>query len=104
MLDKVKGLLQDKVTVFSGFGLASGIQRYLVLVDDYPGKKNCYLYALKNGSIVNACLVGLACGICLLYPHKDAFEPYKYLIIPLALCVPFVFVEESVFSSYSSPS
>ena len=86
-------------SVFAGFGLNSGIQRYLVLANDMPEKESCYRYAIKKGSIINLCLVALACMVCYLFPHKEAFAPYKYLIIPLAFCVPFVFTEESVFSS-----
>ncbi len=86
-------------SIFAGLGLASGVQRYLVLIDDYSGKKNCLLYAMKKGSIINLCLIALACLICYFYPHKEAFEPYKALIIPLALCIPFVFAAEAVFSS-----
>ena len=85
--------------VLVGHGLDTATLRYIVLEEDMPGKKGCYLHALKNGSLWNAALLAVSLLVVFFYPHKAAFQGQFLTGALLMLCIPAVFLQRvSLFS------
>ena len=79
-------------TIIAGLGLAVGVQRYMVLAEGDGKKKDCFLYSLRRGSLLNVLLVLAFVLFCFLYPHPDEFRGFPTIIISLGLCIPFIFI------------
>ncbi|MGM9987347.1 MAG: oligosaccharide flippase family protein [Bacillaceae bacterium] len=86
--------------IFAGFGIATGIQRYLLLLDTNEEKKACYLNALLSETLWNIGLVACALIFFKFYPHPQAFEGYYYVAIILTLCLPFIDLMNANMSSF----
>ena len=77
--------------IAAGFGLDAALLRYMVLAEEMPEKKGCYLHAVKRGTIWNIFLVAVGLLVLYFYPHKEAFQGQFLVAAFLALCMPFVF-------------
>lgn len=78
--------------IFAGFGLATGIQRYLILAESESDKKGCYLFSFMRGNLWNILLCVLCLFFCFTYQHPSSFYGYPVVIICLTLCVPFIYI------------
>lgn len=86
-------------TIFAGYGLSSGILRYVVLNDELSEKKSCFFYAIKYGTYWNIILVVCGLFILFIYPHPNAFTNHFLIALVLMLCIPFVFLYNSGLST-----
>jgi O-antigen/teichoic acid export membrane protein len=80
------------LTILMGLGLASGLQRYVVLADSYDEKKSTYMYAIKRGSLVNIFIVIFGMFYIALFPHPEVFASNRVIGYLLVLCIPFLFI------------
>ena len=78
--------------ILAGGGLASGLQRYIILADTFEEKKTCYNNALHIGTIWNIVLIAVALLFFLIYPHPDAFKGYFGVAATLTACIPFIYI------------
>lgn len=78
--------------ILAGFGLAVGIQRYIILADTIEEKKTCYINALQIGNVWNIGLIVIALTFFLFYPHPDAFKDCFSIALMLTLCIPAIYI------------
>ncbi len=84
--------LSSYLLIFLGFGLCSGLLRYLVIADD-SCKKDCFRFALTRGSAWNVLILLAGAALMFFYPHREAFAPYKLVGLLLVLSLPFTFFQ-----------
>ena len=76
--------------ILAGFGLASGLQRYIIIADTNQEKKACYNNAIHLSVLWNVGLVIVGIVFFLCYPHPDAFKEYWKIAVILTFCIPFI--------------
>lgn len=84
--------LNSYLLIFLGFGLSTGLLRYLVIADD-ECKRDCFRFALTRGSAWNVLILLAGTALMLLYPHRAAFAPYKLVGMILVFSLPFTFFQ-----------
>ena len=85
--------------ILLGYGLVSGLLRYMVLLQSMVQKKMCFIYALKRGSAWNFFLILMGCLLITFYPHPTAFSEFSYIGIILIIGIPFVYFTNLSLSS-----
>lgn len=86
--------LNSYLLIFLGFGLTTGLLRYLVIAED-DCKQDCFFFAIRRGSLWNMLIVLAGVLLMLFYPHPESFAPYKFVGLLLVLTVPFAFLQEA---------
>lgn len=77
--------------ILAGFGLSSGLLRYMLLAQELPDKKSCFDRAIFRGTVWNIYLVTICFLVCYFYPHPKIFKGYSLVWLALILCMPFSF-------------
>lgn len=78
--------------ILAGGGLASGLQRYIIIANTNEEKKACYNNAIRVGTIWNIGLVSVALLFFWFYPHPEAFNGYFAIALVLTMCIPFIYI------------
>ena len=84
--------LNSYLLIFLGFGLSTGLLRYLVIAED-GCKRDCFLFSIRRGSAWNVLIVLAGAALMLFYPHREVFAPYRAVGVLLVLCLPFTFFQ-----------
>ena len=84
------------IFIFAGMGLSNAILRYVVLGKDREEKYSYYFYSSKTGFWFNVILIVIAGIICGLYPHPEAYAPFKWLLCLSLIAIPFQYLTDNV--------
>lgn len=85
--------------ILAGLGLASGLQRYMILAPGPSEKKSCFIRALFRGTVWNIGLVIICVLFFFFFPHPDSFKGYFFVGLALAFCIPFLFCVNACLST-----
>lgn len=83
-----------------GFGLAYGLQRYIVMADGIEQKSACFSYSIRRGTLYNGVLVVCCAAFALLYPHPAAFADHRWLLVVMAFCLPFLYIQNAGLAAF----
>ena len=84
------------IFIFAGMGLSNAMLRYVVLGKDREEKYSYYFYSSKTGFWFNVILIVIAGIICGLYPHPEAYAPFKWLLCLSLIAIPFQYLTDNV--------
>lgn len=76
----------------AGFGLATGMIRYIVLAQTDSDKKKLYFYSLRRGEVYNFLLIVVFSFVCIFFPHPLEFSSSFLVGIILVMIIPFQYI------------
>ena len=76
------------VLVLAGMGMANVVLRYVVLGDTSEKKYSYFRYSFNRAWLWNIILIAIAVPIFLLYPHKQEYSSYAWLLNIMFLMLP----------------
>lgn len=75
--------------VFAGLGLSNGMLRFLVITEDEREKKGFFGYIIRRSALIDIVIALLLCAFALLWDIPGNYLAARYLIVVLALLLPF---------------
>lgn len=82
------------IYILAGMGLANSVLRFVVLAKEKDRELAYYKHAINQGTIFNVFFVIIIAIVGLFYPHPPQFMNTKWLIIAIAISLPFQFITE----------
>ncbi len=83
------------IWILAGMGMSNAILRFVVLKDTLPEKRNSFLYSVRKGFLFNLLLIILAAGFNLIYPHREDYRPFSWLLFFLLASLPFQYMTDN---------